>query len=308
MFRRLRRIVHFLPLAATVALACSAPVASKAPAARSGDPALWAVSDADTTIYLFGSVHMLKPDAVWFDDEVRAAFDRSDTLVLEVTEGDPAKLAAMVAPMAANTSGQPTSAMLPPKTRERYLAALKHYRIPAAAMDAIEPWLVAINLSIAPLEELGYRQDIGVEKTLETAARNSGKTVMGLETVEQQLGFFDQLPPRVQVAYLATTVDELPKAEKEFAALMRHWLRGRPDKLATLMDDSIRSTPELAKPLLFDRNARWAGWVGQRLDQPGTVFVAVGAGHLAGKDSVIDLLQKRGLAVRRLSMRDFAGS
>lgn len=305
MFRHLRRIVHFLPLAATVALACSAPVASKAPAARSGDPALWAVSDADTTIYLFGSVHMLKPDAVWFDDEVRAAFERSDTLVLEVAEEDPAKLAAIVAPMAANTSGQPTSAMLPPKTRERYLAALKQYRIPATAMDAVEPWLVAINLSIAPLEALGYRQDIGVEKTLETAARGAGKTVIGLETAQEQLGFFDRLPPRVQVAYLTTTVDELPKAEKEFAALMRHWLRGEPDRLARLMDDSIRSTPELAKPLLFDRNARWADWVSHRLDRPGTVFMAVGAGHLAGKGSVIDLLRTRGLAVRRLSAKDF---
>ena len=183
MFRRLRRIANFLPLAATVALACSAPVASKAPAVRSGDPALWVVSDADTSIYLFGSVHMLKPDAVWFDDEVRAAFDRSGTLVLEVAEEDPAKLAAIVAPMAANTSGEPTSKMLPPATRERYLAALKHYRIPATAMDAVEPWLVAINLSIAPLEELGYRQDIGVEKTLETAAHGAGKAVIGLETV-----------------------------------------------------------------------------------------------------------------------------
>src|SRR3990167_1773782 len=108
MFRHLRRFVNFLPLAATVTLACSTPVASKPPAVRSGDPALWVVSDADTTIYLFGSVHMLKPDAVWFDDEVRAAFERSDTLVLEVAEEDPAKLAAVIAPMAANTSGEPT--------------------------------------------------------------------------------------------------------------------------------------------------------------------------------------------------------
>lgn len=306
MFRRLRRFAHFFPLAATVALACSAPVASRAPAVRSGDPALWMVSDADTTIYLFGSVHMLKPDAVWFDDEVRAAFDRSDTLVLEVAEEDPAKLAAIVAPMAANTSGEPTSAMLPPATRERYLAALKRYRIPAPVMDGVEPWLVAINLSIAPLEALGYRQDIGVEKTLEQAARTNGKTVLGLETSEQQLGFFDQLPHDVQLAYLATTVDELPKAEKEFAALMRHWLRGEPDRLAKLMNDSIRSTPELAKALLFDRNARWADWIAHRLDQPGTLFVAVGAGHLAGKGSVLDLLHDRKLTVRRLSKRDFA--
>jgi len=305
MFRHLRRFVNFLPLAATVTLACSTPVASKPPAVRSGDPALWVVSDADTTIYLFGSVHMLKPDAVWFDDEVRAAFERSDTLVLEVAEEDPAKLAAVIAPMAANTSGEPTSAMLPPATRTRYLAALKRYRIPAAAMDSVEPWLVAINLSIAPLEELGYRQDIGVEKTLETAARAGGKTVLGLETSEQQLGFFDQLPPKVQVAYLATTVDELPKAEKEFAALMRHWLRGEPDKLAKMMNESIKSTPELAKPLLFDRNARWTDWITHRLDQPGTVFVAVGAGHLAGKGSVIDLLHGRALPVRRLSKRNF---
>lgn len=305
MLRLLRRLTNFLPLAATVALACSASVASKPSGGRSSNPALWVVADEDTTIYLFGSVHMLKPGVVWFDDEVKAAFDRSDTLVLEVTEEDPAQMAAILTPMAANTSGQPTSQMLPENARERYLSALRDYGIPVRAMDAVEPWLVAINLSIAPLMRLGYQQDLGVEKVLEATARRQGKRVVGLETPQQQLGYFDTLPPKVQVAYLMATVDELPKVETEFARMLRHWDRGKPDALAKEMNESIKETPELARVLLHDRNVRWTDWLVQRLDQPGTLFVAVGAGHLAGRGSVIDLLEGKKLTVRRLSKRDF---
>lgn len=302
---------RFVPLVATAALACSAPGVSSKPhdaaaiASPSANPALWLLSDNDTTIYLFGSMHMLQPGTIWFDDEVKAAFDRSDTLVLEVADSHPENIASLVAKLATNTSDPPTSEALAPKDRAKYLAALERFHIPAAAMDRVDPWMAAINLSIAPLAMLGYRDDIGVEKTLEGSAQAAGKPVIGLETVEQQLGYFDTLPRKVQFAYLTSTVNELPKVEKEFRSLSANWARGRIDSLGKQMNDSIKETPELAKVLLYDRNARWVSWIEKRMKQPGTVFIAVGAGHLAGKGSVIDLLQGRKLAVRRLSKKDF---
>lgn len=281
--------------------------ASPTQLAGSARPALWELSDKDTTIYLFGTVHMLKPGMEWFDGEVKAAFDRSDELVMEVVEPDPSKMNSIVTTLALNPNGPTITSRLTPEEKERYLKALADNGLPAATMDQLDPWMVAITLSVAPLQRLGYDQDIGVEKTLEQAARDAGKTVTGLETAEQQLGYFDALPEQAQLVYLNTTVAELPKVESEFDQLLRNWAEGKPDALAEQMNASLEATPGLAKLLLFDRNARWADWVARRLEQPGTVFLAVGAGHLAGKNSVLDMLNQRKLAAKRLVTTDLAG-
>lgn len=305
------KLLRFVPLLTTVALACSAPVAggAKTGAAPAGDglihatPALWAVKDADTTIFLFGTVHMLKDNVRWFEGDVKAAFDRSDTLVIEVSQDDPAKLAATFARLATNPNGPTVSQLLTPKQNARYAAALKTYSIPPEAMERVDPWLVAINLSVVPLMQLGYRQDLGADKVLEAAATQSGKQVIGLESAEEQLGIFDALPRDVQIDYLNATLEGLPEAEKEFATLIRNWSGGRADALARQMNESLKDTPELGKPLLLDRNVRWAAWIAKRMDQPGTVFVAVGAGHLAGKGSVIELLGQKRLKARRVGQK-----
>lgn len=286
------------------ASAPSAPAAATAPVALTGSPALWELKDADTTIYLFGTVHMLKPETVWFDDRIRAAFDRSDELVMEVVESDPAEMAALVGKLAVNMDGAPLSQRLTPAEKERYLKALADNNIPAAAMERLDPWMAAISLSVAPLVRLGYDQNIGVEKTLTRAAQEAGKPIIGLETTEQQLGYFDNLPDKVQIAYLNTTVSELPDVEKEFDALIRSWLDGKPEALAEQLNASMEATPELAQRLLFDRNANWTNWIAKRMDQPGTLFIAVGAGHLAGKGSVIDLLGQRHFTVTRVLTRE----
>ena len=296
-------------LALTLA-ACGSPQQSEAsatPAVRSATPALWELKDEDTTIYLFGTVHMLKPGLTWFDDDIRAAFDRSDELVMEVVEpDDPTQIRSLVAKLAVNLDGPPVSSLLTPDEKTRYLKALADNNIPAAAMDRLDPWMVAISLSMAPLVRLGYDQSLGVEKTLEKTAHEEGKPVIGLETMEQQLGYFDSLPRKVQISYLNTTVEELPKVESEFDKLIRNWSDGRPDALAEQLNESLTSTPEMAQRLLYDRNANWVDWIAKRMDQPGTLFIAVGAGHLAGKGSVIDLLGKRHFTVRRVSAEEFA--
>ncbi len=305
-------------LALTLA-ACGSPERSEAsapaaqatqpakPATASAEPALWELKDSDTTIYLFGTVHMLKPGITWFDDEVRAAFDRSDELVMEVVEPkDPSAMNAIVTRLAVNIDGPPVSSLLSPEEKERYLQALAENNLPAAAMDQLDPWMVAISLSVAPLVRLGYDQNLGVEKTLEKAAQEEGKAVSGLETTEQQLGYFDTLPRPAQISYLNTTVAELPEVEREFDRLIRSWAEGKPDALAAQLNESLEETPEMAQRLLYARNANWTDWIAKRMERPGTLFIAVGAGHLAGKGSVIDLLGKRHFTVRRLSAKDFA--
>ncbi|BBF70346.1 TraB/GumN family protein [Sphingobium sp. 3R8] len=277
------------------------PAAAPASSIATATPALWAVQDADTTIYLFGTVHVMKPDIDWFHGDIKRAFDRSDELVLEIIEpDDPRAIGAAMTTMAMAKDGVKLSDRLAPDARTRYQAAMDANGLPWRTFDMFNPWMSGMALSVAPLEKLGYKNDLGAEKILRSAAQASGKKVDALETVEQQVGFFASLPMAQQVQFLNATVDGLPEMESEFGDLLRYWQAGQPDKLAKSMNESLEATPELAQVLLTGRNAHWAKWIKARLDQPGTVFVAVGAGHLAGKGSVQDQLKTLGLRARRL--------
>ncbi|MDI1296257.1 MAG: TraB/GumN family protein, partial [bacterium] len=256
---------------------------------------------ADTTIYLFGTVHVLKPGIDWFQGGVKQAFDRSDTLMLEIIEPDnPNAMGAMMAGKAMATDKVALSARLTPAAAEKYRQAMSANGLPWQAFEAMNPWMPGMALSVAPLQRLGYQADIGAEKILRAAAQAAGKKVGALETVEQQLDFFATLPMAQQVQFLNATVDGLPDMEGEFAKLLDHWRTGQPDKLAQEMNESLKATPELAQVLLTGRNANWAKWIKARLDQPGAVFIAVGAGHLAGKGSVQDQLKTLGVASKRV--------
>jgi uncharacterized protein YbaP (TraB family) len=264
-------------------------------------PALWTVKDADTTIYLFGTVHVLKPGVDWYRGGVKSAFDRSDELVLEIVEPEnPNELAAVMAETAMARDGVKLSDRLSANDRAKYRAVMTASGMPWQAFEMFNPWMAGMALSVQPLEKLGYKSDLGAEKVLTAAAKAAGKKVGALETVQQQLGYFAGLPMNQQVKFLTTTIEGLPDMDKEFASLITHWQNGEPDKLAAEMNESLEATPELADVLLIQRNARWARWIKQRLDQPGTVFIAVGAGHLAGKGSVQDQLQALGVASARV--------
>ena len=281
------------------------PAAATAPTAivatTDADPALWVVKDEDTTIYLFGTVHVLKPGLSWFDEAVKTAFDKSDQLMLEmVLPDDPAQVGKEMMPLALDQSGKTLSSRLDPDQLAAYQAAMASVGLPAAQFDAFEPWFPAITLSMLPLTKLGYDPEQGAEKQLTSMAKASGKPVAGFETFTEQLGFFDTLPETQQVAFLNSVVKDLDKLGPQLDKMVLLWAKGDPDGLATAMNESMAATPELAKTLLWDRNARWAEQIKARMDKPGTVFVAVGAGHLAGDKSVQDYLKSHGLTVKRV--------
>jgi uncharacterized protein len=173
--------------------------------------------------------------------------------------------------------------------------------LPANALDRFRPWLAATQLSIAPLSKMGYDSANGPEAVITAAARQAGKPLTGLETAEQQFGFFGSLSQPAQIQFLESTVDELPKLDTTMATMVKEWADGDPDALAREMNDSLKDSPEVAKVLLTDRNARWAQWIKGRMAQPGTVFIAVGAGHLAGPESVQAQLAKLGLKAQRVA-------
>lgn len=270
------------------------------PPTTQAHPALWVVRDADTTIYLFGTVHMLRPELDWFDGRVARAFDASDTLVLELVMPPPAEMQALVAELGTSPAGPPLADQLPPASAARLRAALPKVGMAPDALDHAEPWLAATLLSAMPLRQLGYDDKDGAEQVLSAAAARARKPVIGLETARQQLGYFDTLPLPAQRALLIETIDQIPQAGTQIDAMVAAWSKGDAEALARLMNEDLARAPELAQALLVNRNRNWAGWIAKRMETPGTVFVAVGAGHLAGAESVQAELARRGIRVTRV--------
>lgn len=283
-------IRYLLVLAALAPLPACAQAPAPVPAAKDADPALWVVKDRDTTIYLFGTIHVLKPGLTWFDEAVRRAFDRSDTLVTEIISPDVATMQALVADVGVAAAGPTLTEQLPADKRAAYTQALATLKLPPAALDRMKPWFAAVTLSVAPLRDLGFSDDNGPETVLAQAAATQHKTTAALETAEQQFGYFNSLSQPAQLSFLTATLDELPKLGATMQTMVDEWAAGDPDALAREMNDSLKDSPEVAETLLFARNKTWAGWIAERMKRPGTVFIAVGAGHLAGPRSVQDQL------------------
>ncbi len=264
-------------------------------------PALWVLKDEDTTLYLFGTIHMLPKDYVWRTPIIDKALADSGDLVLEVTDGDdPEKQGQTFAEFAFSQGLPPVLDRLPEEKRAGAKVMMEQSGIPLEALDMFESWAVALTLSVTAIQKLGLLPEHGVDSLLEDQFKAAKKPVSGLETTALQLGFFDTLPEEAQRTFLASAVDETADLKKEFEAMVASWAAGDEAKIALTFDDELQLSPELLDRLLRQRNANWTVWIKDRMAKPGTSFIAVGAGHLAGKDSVQSMLAAKGLVVTRL--------
>jgi uncharacterized protein YbaP (TraB family) len=263
------------------------------------DPALWAIKDKDTTIYLFGTVHALKPNLGWFDDAVKAAFDKSDTLVLELVQPEAAAMQKLFIDLALDKKGKTLRSKLTEEDRVKYDAALAKLGMPVDRFDPFEPWAAAVTLQLLSLAKDGFDPASGAESIITSAAMQAKKGILGLETAEYQLGIFDTLPEDKQIRFLIDGSADIDKGNEVMEALVAKWSVGDMVALAKLMNDGL-TDPVLYDRLLTQRNANWAKWIKERMSTPGTVFIAVGAGHLGGKTSVLRLLKKQKLKAKRV--------
>jgi uncharacterized protein len=276
-----------------------APVPMAQPVETDVDPALWVVADSDTTIYLFGTVHVLKPGLGWFDDGVKDAFDKSDQLVLELVQPPASEIQKIMADLSIDKSGRTLRSKLNDADLAAYEALIKKLGFPLEALDPVEPWATAVSIYALALGSSGFDSNLGVEAQLTAAANAKNKPMIGLETMRGQLSIFDQLSEPVQLSYLNQTVATIDQVGKQTDALVEYWSKPDPEALAGLMNAGF-SDPKLYEQLLTRRNANWAVWVRDRMAKPGRVFVAVGAGHLAGPVSVQQMLTAYGLKTERV--------
>ncbi|MFN7107196.1 MAG: TraB/GumN family protein [Brevundimonas sp.] len=278
-------------LAQTTAPAAAAPIQGEG-------PALWVVKDADSTLYLFGSVHVLRPTNGWASPRVEAAFDSASDIWFEISNPDDQAAVLPLIQQHGLSPETPLSSRLTPEENVELEAAAQAMGASAAQLQPMKPWLAALSLSVAPLVKAGYDPKSGVELVLKARAEAAGKPIHGFETIDKQIGMLAGLPEDVQMAFLRETLKDYENAVTMLDTMVEAWAKGDVGTLDRVMVEEMKeASPALYQALLVDRNTDWADQIQTLLEGSGTAFIAVGAGHLTGDESVQAILQQRGVTV-----------
>ena len=294
--------VAFQPAQAFAQAVQAAPAAAAAPRAvpqaQGAGPALWVIRDADSTLYLFGTVHVLRPTTAWGSARVDAAFASADQVWFEISNPDDQAAVIPLVQQYGLSPDRPLSSLLTPAELAALDAAATGAGATAAQLDPLRPWLVGLTLSVAPLVKAGYDPTSGVELVLKARAEAAGKPIHGFETIDKQIGMLAGLPEADQLAFLRSVLESYEDATTELDQLVDAWATGDVAAIERLGVIEMREESEaMYDALLVRRNTDWAGQIQTLLAGSGTVFMAVGAAHLAGEDSVQEILEARGVDV-----------
>ena len=265
-------------------------------------PALWKLTRGDSTIYLFGTIHALPPHFEWETPEIRAALGQSDRLVLEavIDQNDTQSTTALLRRGLSPTPLPPLAERIAPKYRDALARMIAKNAIPGPTLNAMKTWAAGMVLFGATVQKLGVSSADGVEEQLKAQFRATGKPVEGLETLDQQLGFFDTLSEDQQRGFLESVLDQHGDDVADFGKMLGAWSHGNEKGIAVSFDKDMKKSDALRTVLIARRNAHWADAIVARLAQPGTQFLAVGAGHLVGQDSVQAMLARMGYKAERV--------
>lgn len=270
-------------------------------APASAEPALWKVQGPHATVYLFGTVHILKSTTQWRTPKIERAFSSAGSLWEEVPNADDVAAMQPLVMQLGLDPAHPLSSLLSEDGKAKLAAFEAAYGLPPQGIELFRPWLAAMTFTVIPMTKAGYDPKSGVDTVLRTMARAQNKPLMGFETAEQQMHYLADLPQQEQLDYLLFTLGNAEKETGKLGDLVDAWAAGDTAKLETLLQaDLFKQQPGLYRTLLADRNRAFATKIEQLLKGDGVAFVAVGAGHLVGPDSVQVALAKDGFqAVRQ---------
>ena len=289
------RVTRFLG-ALCAAIAATAVFTSPARA----EPAMWVVRDADSTLYLFGTMHVLKPDLQWRTPAIDKALADAGEVWLEI-DAEAAENPAAIQPYMDLLLDPvtPLSKRLPPDVYARYADMAARAGLPPPMVEPMRTWLAAVTLSLTVMNKAGYKEASGVDRAI--AKDRGGRPLRTLETLGGQLGFLGSLPEAQQQALLVDTLDQLAKPGY-VDDLVAAWAAGDVGTLDALYLADMRTRfPEAYAVFLTRRNAAWVETLAKELAGAGTDFVAVGALHLVGPDSVPAMLKARGFTVEQVT-------
>ncbi len=268
--------------------------------AACAEPALWKVTGGRSTVYLFGSVHLLPEGGFSVEGDLADALEEADRVCLEIDAGeaDEATTASVTLARAVDPEGRDLFHLLgedADRVRERAADA----GIDLEALSMFEPWFAGMMVSVLALQSHGYDAQHGVEQVVEAAARKEGKPGCGLETIDGQLSILDGLSEDLQKEMLVQAIDEAGEIERQIEPMLDAWRDGDERGLEQSLDDEFEGYPELADVLIYDRNAAWADQVDEMLKGEEDVLLVVGAMHLVGDRGLPALLEERGYTVAR---------
>lgn len=276
-----------------------------AAAARSPADAglVWELRGERNTIYIAGSMHLLRPDAAELPAPVQRAYRDSSALVMEIDldDLDPQAGAKFTSSRGTFPAGSSLRGALGEARWARVVQVGTELGLPAAALDRLEPWVVALLLSVAQMNAAGLDINAGVEQQLQALARTDGKPIEGLETMEFQLSIFDNLPLEDQARFLDLTLAEGEQMSGQLDVISAAWREGRARDLESLLLGEYAKFPELYEALVYQRNRNWIPRIRALGERDGNVLVVVGALHLVGDQGVISMLEQAGFELRRMT-------
>jgi uncharacterized protein YbaP (TraB family) len=269
------------------------------PAAAAAHHTFWTVRGAHNTVYLLGSVHVLKPMDSALPEDVQLAYTQSKTLVLEVNLNEVSAASMLVASMqyAALPGDQTLEQVLGPDLYRDFVAHATSLGVDAEVLGGFQPWFAALMLDEAEMSKLGFAAASGVDEQLAARARSDNKELIGLETVDDQFSIFAQLSLDEQRRYMRFSLASLDSAAADIDATISAWRQGDTQTLERLLNEDFKDFPDLRRRLTIDRNRRWLEKILPMLNANQDYLVVVGALHLVGSGGLIDLLQKQGLQV-----------
>lgn len=284
--------------------ACLAALAFWVQAASRAEPPAWIVTDADSRMILYPTVHALPDGLDWQSPALAEIIAASDKVWLEIGDPDAPGLAEEVSRLVSAygmSPDMPLSRRLDETQFAAFSQAVTELGLPVEALDPMKPWLAAIAMTQAELSAAGISGERGVEKVL--SGLLDDRPVKNLETAAQQTRMLAELADEDQVAFLMTAVETAGTAADRLLGVTRDWAAGDLKGMEQLLLAELRADyPALYDRIFSQRNAAWADILSERLEGSGSDFVAVGAGHLIGEDSVQSLLAARGYTVRRVSL------
>jgi uncharacterized protein YbaP (TraB family) len=262
---------------------------------------LWAVKGARSTVYLLGSIHMLRQSDRGFPRQVLEAYQRARTIVMEVdlekALGD-GMLGTMIG---AGTlpAGQSLEGALGPIAYAKFRTFAQARNFEPAMMSRFQPWLAAMMVTQLQLQSLGFAPDAGIDVQVAKSAAVDGKRVIGLETIEQQLSFFSGMTLIQQRDFLLYTMAESDRAPAQLDQMVSAWQRGDVASLERVTAKSLHEFPDIGRRLVADRNRAWMPAIERVIAGGDDALVVVGALHLVGPDGIVELLRRKGYDVQQ---------
>lgn len=292
------RLIH------TICIALLCILASSSWADESGHPVtMWQVDGKTNSVYLLGSIHMLREQDHPLPSVIDSAYDDAEIIIMELDmdDMDPAYTQMAFNRAGVRTDGTTLRELMGDDAYSRAEEAAAAVDIPLDMLAQSEPWLAAMTVEIMLLYRIGFNPMLGVEMTMTSRAARDGKPIEGLETVDEQLAFLDGLPLDVQSEMLIQTLAEGAALGDSIDAFIDAWHFGDMTILESGLLDSIKEQSEFSEVLITGRNRRWADAIAGMLDDDQDYLVIVGALHLVGDEGVPALLAKRGLGIQQLS-------